>query len=207
MSWEKIFKEKGRFFEKPHEDLPKLVRIFKKAKVKRVLDLGCGSGRHVVYLAKHGFEVYGFDLSKEGIRLAKQWLKEKNLKAKLKVGDMNKKFPYRDKFFDAIICVQVLHHNTARKIKKVISEIYRVLKPSGYLFVTVPKSRNVKFQGKKWKKIGYRTYVPLEGIEKGIPHFYFTKKLIREFFKDFEILDIHLDRYNHYCILMVKGKK
>lgn len=54
-AWNKIFKDEGRVFHDPHEFMPKIVREFKKAKVKRILDLGCGTGRHLVYLAKKGF--------------------------------------------------------------------------------------------------------------------------------------------------------
>lgn len=42
--WDKLYKEKGKVFEKPQEDIPHVVRLFKKRGVKRFLDLGCGSG-------------------------------------------------------------------------------------------------------------------------------------------------------------------
>ena len=74
--WDKIFQTKGKVFTKPQKDIPRLVKLFKELKVKNILDLGCGSGRHLVYLAKHGFNVYGFDVSEHGIRIAKDWIKE-----------------------------------------------------------------------------------------------------------------------------------
>ena len=52
---------------------------------KNFLDLGCGLGRHTVLFAKNGFNVSGFDISKEGIRKTKEWLKNLDLKADLKV--------------------------------------------------------------------------------------------------------------------------
>ena len=55
---------------------------------KDFLDLGCGIGRHTVLFAENGFNVSGFDISKEGIRKTKEWLKNLDLKAALKVGDM-----------------------------------------------------------------------------------------------------------------------
>jgi len=55
--WDKIYSENGKFFEEPHEYMEELLKIFRKRKVKKVLDLGCGSGRHLKFLAENGFEV------------------------------------------------------------------------------------------------------------------------------------------------------
>jgi len=213
--WDKIFKKYGKFFTKPQEDIPKIVKLFKERGVKRVLDLGCGSGRHMVYLVKHDFEVYGIDISPQGIKIAREWLKKEKLKANLKVGDVYKKLPYQNDFFDAIISTQALHHNKIENIRKLIKEIERILKPGGLIFVTVRRALRVKGWKKnkivihrwKWKKkkvkykvIGLRIYVPVEGGEKGLIHFCFNKKLIRKEFKNFKIPDIWI-KYGHYCFL------
>jgi 2-polyprenyl-3-methyl-5-hydroxy-6-metoxy-1,4-benzoquinol methylase len=41
-------------------------------RTKRILDIGCGTGRHAIELAKRGYRVTGFDLSEGQLRLAKQ---------------------------------------------------------------------------------------------------------------------------------------
>lgn len=207
--WDKIFKETGRFFTKVQEDIPKIVKLFKKYRVKKVLDLGCGSGRHTVYLAKHGFKVYGIDIAKQGIKIAKDWLKKEKLKASLQIGPVYKKLPYKDNFFDAVISVQVIHHARIKTIRKAIEEIERILKPEGIIFITVPKfltKKELKELAKKetiWKmrKIEPRTLLPLDEKEKGLIHFYFNKGLIRQEFKNFKIHDIWFDSKNHYCFL------
>ncbi len=208
-AWNKTFKQHGKFFIKPQEDIPKLAREWKKKKVKRILDLGCGSGRHVVYFAKKGFEVYGIDIAEEGIKIAKKWLKEKELKAKLRVGDIYKKLPYKSNFFDAIICIRTLNHGKIEWIRKTIKEIWRVLRPSGYLFVTVHKHMGKKhipkdkLYGIKW--IAPRTYIILGGPDKGIPHYRFNKQiLIKEFKPFFKIKNIWIDSEHYYCLLGIK---
>ena len=189
--------------------MPKLVSAFKKRKVKRVLDLGCGSGRHLVYLAKKGFDTYGIDSSPTGIRLAKKWLKEEHLKAHLKTQDIYQRLPYRNESFDAIVSTQVLHHNYPSNIKKLIKEIERVLEDDGILYFTVPKFRHERSPERlPLKKAGYRTYLPMDGEEKGIPHFYFNKKIIIAYFHDFRILRIKLfRRYSYYEVLVTKKRK
>ena len=86
--WDKIFKRYGKVFLKAQENIVKIVKLFKKYDVKKVLDLGCGTGRHVVYLAKNNFNVYGIDIAEEGIKMTKEWLKKEKLRANLKVGSI-----------------------------------------------------------------------------------------------------------------------
>ena len=51
-AWGEIFAREGRVFLEPHKDMPKIVRILKNKEGNTVLDLGSGTGRHVVYLVK-----------------------------------------------------------------------------------------------------------------------------------------------------------
>lgn len=209
MTWNNVFKRHGVVFEKPQEDMKKIVNIFKEKGFKKILDLGCGSGRHAVYLAKHGFEVYGIDISPKGIEITKIWLKKEKLKADLKVGDIYKKLPYPNNFFDALISTQTLHHNRINKIRKLIKEIERILKTNGLIFITVSK-RGVKKlipKEKMWKIkfIAPRTFIPLSHDEKGVIHYWFNKKLLRKEFKNFKICDIWIEsKGRHYCLLGIK---
>lgn len=203
--WDEIFKKSGRVFTKVHEDMPKVVKMFKKRDVERVLDLGCGSGRHTVYLAKRDFDVHGFDIAKEGVKIARDWLKKENLKAHLKVGDIYRTLPYKDNFFDAIISTQALHHERIEVIRELIKEMERILKPKGFIFVTVTKKRSKKEIPKEWRwkirMIAPRTFIPLDGEEKGLIHYWFNKKILRKEFKNCRIHDIWVDSTHHYALL------
>ncbi len=202
MAWEEIFKKGGdHFLQKPHEAMPTLKKLFLKNNVKKVLDLGCGSGRHVIDFAKDGFDVYGMDNSPSGLKKTKEKLKQHKLKAKLKNADCFKTYPYKDNSVDAVISVQVIHHAKIKNIKKCISEITRVLKPKGYVFVTVTKCKYHKSTGTKMKMIEPNTYIMLSGFEKGIPHHIFSVARLREYFNKFKILDIWTDKADHYCLL------
>jgi ubiquinone/menaquinone biosynthesis C-methylase UbiE len=196
--WDKKFYGKEEIYRKeifriPHKDLPRFVKLLRKIKAKKILDLGCGTGRHVIAMAKKGFEVYGVDISKKALNLAKERLKEEGLKAKLRVGDFYKKLPYKDKFFDGVISIKALHHARVFKIKKLIKEIERVMKPGGILMIEVPRKKK-RHSSKKYKKIEPGTYVRLKGPEAGVPHYIFDKKELKKFFANFEILDIYITR-------------
>ena len=212
--WNRIFKKHGRVFDKPDEDLIKAVSFLRKHKVKKILDLGCGTGRHVIYLSKLGFDVYGIDIAEEGIKIAREWLNGEGLSANLEVGSIYKKLPYKDNFFDAIVSTQTIHHERIENIRKAIGEVERVLKPGGLIFMTLRKRKFRKFypkltilekygkQKSRYMVLDARTYVPTEGGEKGLIHYLFNKKLIRKEFKNFKIHDIWIDSvYRHYCFL------
>ncbi|MEM5869638.1 MAG: class I SAM-dependent methyltransferase [Candidatus Aenigmatarchaeota archaeon] len=204
-AWDKIFKKEGKPYKKILKDMRKIVKFFKKRNVKRILDLGCGTGRHLVYLAKQGFEVYGLDISEQGIKIARKYLKKEKVEGKLKVGDIYKKLPYEDDFFDAIVSTKVIHHADIENIRKLIREMERILKPSGLIFITVDKKKPKKEipKEKLWKIkfIAPRTFMPLTGPEKGMIHFWFNKKLLRKEFKNFKIYDIWIDSEDHYALL------
>ncbi|PIN87207.1 hypothetical protein COV19_00970 [Candidatus Woesearchaeota archaeon CG10_big_fil_rev_8_21_14_0_10_44_13] len=198
--WEALFRKKGKIFNRPQEDMPKVIKLLKKEKAKRVLDLGCGTGRHTVMLAKAGFDVYAIDVSDEGLRQTREWLKQKGLKANLKKASCYKRFPFEDDFFDAVISTQVIHHNYIKKVRYCISEIERVLRPGGIVFITVTTSKYGKVRKRtRLKNLAPRTYVNLGEWERGIPHYIYNMKLLRKDFRNFRILK--LTKNSHYCLL------
>ncbi|MFX1299051.1 MAG: methyltransferase domain-containing protein [Promethearchaeota archaeon] len=206
--WDEIFRDEEKskiILSGIQEGIAEFAEICKKNKFKRILDLACGSGRHILYLAELGFEVYGLDFSNEGIKKAKSQLIEKKLHAELFVNSMYKKFPFTDNFFDAIICIRAIHHNTISKIRIAIKEIERVLKPNGLILITVPKKKSKKEVPKERrfgiKYIAPRTYIILGGEEKGVPHYSFNKTLLYKEFRNFEILKIWIDKLHHYCFI------
>ncbi|MHA2314506.1 MAG: class I SAM-dependent methyltransferase [Candidatus Hermodarchaeia archaeon] len=189
LAWEHMY-AKGRFLRQPiHGEMTKIAKRLEARGVKRVLDLGCGSGRHTVFLAKIGFDVFGLDLAPTGLSETIQHLAEAGLTAHVTLSDIQR-LPYDDEFFDAIISVQVIHHNRIRDIEETISEMSRVLKPGGLVWVTVPIPQN--HPTKRGVEIEPRTFVPLEGFEKGLPHHLFTQEELRKIFQDFLVTNLHV---------------
>ena len=70
-----------------------------------ILDVGCGNGYLLKKLKNLGFKnLYGIDISKKNIESAK----DKGVKCIY--GDVSKKVPFNDNFFDIVIAVAVLEH-------------------------------------------------------------------------------------------------
>ena len=202
--WNDIFTEKGKVFLEPHSEMERITTIFKNKKIQKVLDLGCGTGRHLIYLSKQGFETYGFDASSKGISLSRQWLAEENMKAEIKLHRMEERFPYEDNFFDAIISIKVIHHNKMKEILKTVSEIERVVKTHGIIFFTFPTLDGPWRDRSQLEEIESGTYLPMSGKEKGLPHHFFTLEEINDVFSSFNLTEIYMDGKNHRAILGFK---
>ena len=198
-AWERQY-EKGYFLNEPiHDELPAIVQRFKADDVHRVLDHGCGTGRHTVYLAKQGFEVFGLDIAPTGLSATIHKLAAEGLAGHVSLADILQ-MPYEDAFFDAIISIRVIHHNRLAVIQQTVKEMRRVLKPNGLMWVTVPVPKG--HGSKHGKEIEPGTWVPTHGIEKGLPHHLFTEEGLRQLFQHFKILEFQEFTLSHYSVLV-----
>lgn len=205
--WDAIFKEQGRVFTDPHPDMKRITEMFQERDIRRILDLGCGTGRHLIYLSKCGFDMYGFDSSPIAIEIASQWVKTERFDVPIILHRMEEPFPYDDNFFDAVISIQVIHHNLTRDILITVEETERVLRSGGFFFVTLPiLTTGPMNDDDDWalEKIEEGTYLPMKGPESGIPHHYFTIDEINDVFRNFNIIELFTDSNNHRCILGIK---
>jgi len=201
--WDSIYLKKSYNFSSPLDQLDPLFKLITKKGSCRVLDLGCGTGNHAIELAEHKFEIFGIDISSQAIRLARKLTKERKLQIDFRVSSMCE-LPFSDNFFDAIVSFRVLNHGKLRDIKVSIDEIYRVLKPGGILYFSVQKNfgKKKKTGISLYNKMPVRiiapyTYYPLDGKEKGIIHYSFTTKSLKEL----------LSNYKDISIQEVKGKE
>ncbi len=196
-NWNEIFAAQGKVFNEPHADMPGFADRLTQIQANRVLDLGCGSGRHLIYLLKRGFEMYGFDQSPNGLALTREWLLQENLSADLRQGSFYDPLPYPAAFFDGILSTQAIHHARIADIRRAAQEIARITRPGGLLFLVVP-SKNPKFDPNKIKQIEPDTFIPLDGDEAGLPHHLFNPQSLAETFAGFEAIDLHPDHRSHH---------
>jgi SAM-dependent methyltransferase len=103
---------------------------------QRVLDLGCGSGRHVVYLVHIGMLVTAGDCSAQALTETRRWLAREDLRATLVQLEMTA-LPFANGSFDAVLTVNVLEHGRPGEAQAAVSEVWRVLRPGGAFLAVV----------------------------------------------------------------------
>jgi SAM-dependent methyltransferase len=108
----------------------------------RVLDLGCGTGRHSFEALKRGAKVIALDLNPADLRQAGGWMAAMQEAGECaEAGHLVRAdalcLPFADGAFDQVIASEVLEH--IPEDRQAMSEIARVLKPGGRLAVSVPR--------------------------------------------------------------------
>lgn len=132
---EEFNKYKG---EKLSSEVEKLLYLIDFSPNMRVLDLGCGRGDAVFFLASKGIQSDGVDYSKEGIDIAKKTLalKSKDVQKKSAFFVMDaKKLRFKKNTYDVVIAFDVFEHLYPEELEEVMGQIKRVLKPQGILLV------------------------------------------------------------------------
>lgn len=148
--WEESYQRKDNFLFYPHEEIirffalyitkPKGLREFERkhlqAEPSRVLDLGCGIGRHVIFAHDMQTEAYGIDLSHSAIDFARQWAQQKGLPQvteRIIQGDISQ-MPFKDEYFDFIVSHGVLDSMPLLTAERSVKEAARVLKEGGLFY-------------------------------------------------------------------------
>ena len=106
-----------------------LSEIFKKNKVRSVLDFACGTGAQSIGLSRNGFDVTASDLDEAMIKIASQKAKKEKLKIRFQQGNM-KNVKYGS--FDAAICMfNAIGHLTRLDCSKFFQNAYKSLNKGG----------------------------------------------------------------------------
>lgn len=195
--------------KKPQYTIPlpaKLLNYLQDKTARKVLDVGCGYGRACFFLQENGCKTIGVDVDKAQVKRALQETKKRNIRIETSflINDAcNLCFP--NSFFDAITLLGTLTLVSKSERQKIVYEAWRVLKPSGYLFVE-------EF-GRTWKNPVYtkryredfkitkeKGTFTLKDKKGKILHFahHFSRKELHTLLKRFHIVSFKEDTFTSY---------
>jgi SAM-dependent methyltransferase len=134
----------------------------------KLLDVGCGLGYYVKDALDEGFDAHGIEISKPALLKALP-----GVSGKLQYGSITE-IPFDNEQFDAVICFDVIEHIKPSDTEQAIHELYRVLKPGGFLILTTPSMhfgewvynmshincRPEKFWDLMFSKFGFKVKMP-----------------------------------------------
>jgi len=162
--------------------------LFPESHGKRLLYIGFGEGRNLVYLAKSGFECYGTEIAKKRLTAAKKRLTKERVGARLQLVDSNI-LAFEDNFFDIVIAWQSLYYNNRETLIESLDEIFRVLKPQGQFLSSMlsPKQKLLCHT-----KIAPNVFRPAKetGQQNCIIYCFKNERQIRSIYKKFKKIQI-----------------
>lgn len=115
--------------------------------LKRVLDVGCGSGRIIKFLRENNFDAYGCDVNPIAVKMARKLIEAKRIRIA-----PAEKLLYPSRSFDLILSISVVEHLRHSQVDHFLKETLRILRPGGYIFLVTPNITSPLrlLQGKNW---------------------------------------------------------
>ena len=148
--WESNFSSKPVMFGlEPSYSAKIALEVFKKNKIKNILELGAGLGRDTIFFAQNGIYVHAIDYSLSATNIIKKRSKENNLEEFIKVQnyDIRQKLNFDNQSFQAcyshmLFCMALTNQN----LKDLNKEIGRILKKDGINIYTVRNQTDGDFK-------------------------------------------------------------
>ncbi len=204
--WDKSYENGDNFVFYPHEEVIRFMSKFIRKRIGlaefrdmasevkggRILDLGCGIGRHVIYSHEMGLESYGIDLSDAAVNVALEWGHKSGLlevEEKIKQGDI-RQLPWQDEFFHYAVSHGVLDSMPFEIARAACVELARVMHVGGLFYCDLisgdDSQHSREFSGEEVVQTAH---------EQGTIQLYFNLAKIQSMIQDvFEIVDCNLVR-------------
>lgn len=186
------------------EQKKKNTKVWSQLRRSSVLDAGCGYG----YLLNRLYHLklrrlFGLDISQICVDICGNRFSEQNIKAEIKQGNLIET-GYECDQFGLIVCTEVLEH--CRNPLAVINEMYRILKPGGFIYFSMPYCD----KREAWTHINFfyidfpeRRHPDNLGKDLSIYNVYDIQSMMFEsYFVEFEVYLTVRDKF-----IIVEGKK
>ena len=144
----------------------------------RILDAGCGNGRHLLPLSRL-YRTVGIDISKKALEGSITYLQKSGQHSEHLVSSVTS-LPFDDDSFDGIVCYGVFQHLFAGERRAAANEFKRVLSPGGFLFFEAFGVEDMRYGG---EEVEPHTFLRKNGL---IYH-YFTVDEVESLLDGFEI--------------------
>lgn len=157
----------------------------------RILDLGCGIGRHALAFARAGHHVTALDASEAAVAATSAAAFAEGLTVDTVHAAMTT-LPFEDACFDHVLAWNVVYHGDETVVRRTLAEIARVTRPGGSFMATMLSARRLPVEQAKapGREISRNTWVFEGPGDKIHPHYFCTAAQLLALLDGFEILTL-----------------
>ena len=134
--------------------------LIKGLPISSVLDVGAGTGRYAIKLARRGAAVAAIDQSPQMLDLARQAARSEGLNIDFRLASLDDDLPFEAGRFNFLVCALMLSH--IPDLDLAVQKFYHVLQEAGYLLITAYHPDIINY--------GWRTVFDRPGITYGLPN-------------------------------------
>ncbi len=177
----------------------------------RVLDLGCGVGRHAVALAALGARVVGLDASTAALEEVGRRARNAGVRVELCEGNFAP-LPFEDDSFDYVLSYNAVYHGDEASLRSTLSELRRVLRPGGIYQCTMLSKANHEYG--RGLEVSRNTFVQPDAEDDKIhEHLYLNREEIEAAHVGLSTVEV-VDRehgmpgsFHYHCVFVRDGVK
>jgi tellurite methyltransferase len=184
--WEAFWSNTGNhtWWKTPAPEVMDLIASLSPVDRPRILDLGCGLGRHAIAFAAAGFSVTATDPSPTAIQHLRDWANLLQLAIDTRLCDaMDETLP--SDFFDVVLSYNVLYHGLRAQFIRAVRHVHRLLRAKGIFFFTCPSRMDGKYGF--GEMVAPHTYRCAKSIAPGDIHYFADEADLDELLQDFDI--------------------
>lgn len=112
------------------------IKVFRENNARHICDAACGFGKYSAILSSGGFDVSGFDVSEESVKLTLGMLEDFNLAYRDYYTCSITDIKFQDDYFDGVVAHAVIDHMPSADAVKALNELLRITKKDGLIYVS-----------------------------------------------------------------------
>jgi tellurite methyltransferase len=173
------------WWKKPAPEVLDFIRSISPIERPKVLDLGCGLGRHAIAFALAKFSTTATDASATAIQHVADWARSLHLSIDTKVCDvLDDSLP--GETFDVVLSYNVIYHGSREWFAQAIQHVHKLLKRNGIFFFTCPSRRDGKYG--YGELVAPHTYRCTKSVTPGDIHYFADEEDLEEMLAGFRTL-------------------